>query len=71
MNVLGMEMPDLPEGSTALECVVLVKFIDEDGDLCYATRASEGMGLIERIGMLRCASVVADRDAVECFRPSE
>lgn len=66
-----MEMPDLPENSTALECVVLIKFIDEDGDLCYATRASESVGLIERIGMLRAACATAESDAVASFRPHE
>lgn len=71
MKLLGMEVPDLPEGGTALECVVLIKYIDEDGDICYATRASDSLGLIERIGMLRAALVVADNDAVEAFRPSE
>lgn len=65
-----MEMPDLADEGTALECVLLVKYIDSDGDICYATRASEGVGLIERIGMLRAACAVAENDAIESFRPS-
>lgn len=50
-EVLGVEVPDLPEGFVVLETVVLVKGMMDDG-MTLAVRYSDGLTKWETIGML-------------------
>lgn len=50
-TVLGIEVPDLPEGFVALETIVLVKGMMDDG-MTLAVRYSDGLTKWETIGML-------------------
>ncbi len=57
--VAGMDDGDLVAGA-----IVLLKVVDEDGDVILRTAWSEGMSWIERLGMLHAAEV-ADAAFVE------
>lgn len=46
----GIEVPDIPEGLTPVECVVLVKAIGERG-IVFIELSSEGLNTMEKIGM--------------------
>ena len=53
-TVLGVEVPDLPEGFVVLETIVLVKGMMDDG-MTLAVRYSTGLTKWETIGMLTAA----------------
>lgn len=48
----GLTIVPLTPGSVALECVVLIKEMDEDGDPSWALRYSETISHVEVIGAL-------------------
>jgi hypothetical protein len=56
-TILGMTV-EIPEGivGTPLEVVAVVKYLDEDGDLCYGTVCTDGVSKVEAIGMMTWAS---------------
>ncbi len=51
MEILGIEMMDLPEGCTAVEAVLLVKVLDSSGSVGLVERASRGLSSWESLGM--------------------
>lgn len=51
MQLFGMEIVDLPDGVTALECVMSIKALDEDGNVRLFERSSEGLTGWEALGM--------------------
>lgn len=48
----GIEIEDLPEGDTPMEIVSLVKTLDEDGDVAWYVRCSNGVSDVEIMGAL-------------------
>lgn len=70
MNVLGMEMVDLPADAMVLEVVVIVKLLNEDGLETFATRSSPGLGLIEHFGMAKAAAAIVEQQVIDSFRPA-
>ncbi len=48
----GLTLVPLDPGTVALECVVIVKTIDEDGDPSWSLRYSETISPVEIIGAL-------------------
>jgi len=52
-DVYGIQCNDLPEQVVPLECIVLIKAIDDEGDLAFFTRNSDNLTTLEAIGMLR------------------
>lgn len=52
-KVYDLEIPDLPEGYTPLEAIVVVKCLDEKGNLDMHQDATEGLNTWEAIGMVR------------------
>jgi len=56
VNVLGVEVPELPAGYVPLEIVVLVRALNEEGRPALAVRYSEGITSWEAVGMLRAAA---------------
>lgn len=67
MDVLKVDVPDLPEGSTPLEAVVVVKCLDNHGSPTIAVRVSEGLMAWEAVGMLIAASDMARGDLQSDF----
>jgi hypothetical protein len=51
-DLFGMEIPALPDGVTALECVVTIKALDEEGDVSLYERKSRGLNSWEALGMV-------------------
>lgn len=51
MEILGIEMMDLPAGCTAVEAVLLVKVLDADGGVGLVERTSRGLSSWEALGM--------------------
>ena len=47
--VYGVELADIPEGATPIEAIVILKALDEDGDVCLYRRASEGLAPWDQI----------------------
>ena len=54
LNALGVEYESDP-GELVACAVVLLKVIDEDGDVGLKLRCSDGMSWVERLGMLSAA----------------
>ena len=67
MNVLGVEVPELPAGYVPLEVVVLVRALNEEGRPALAVRYSEGITSWEAVGMLRAAEATELRSLVDGF----
>lgn len=67
MNVLGVEVPELPAGYVPLEIVVLVRALNEEGRPALAVRYSEGITSWEAVGMLRAAEATELRSLVDGF----
>jgi len=64
-SILGMPL-DLPDddpiaGVTPLSGFVVVKALDEDGDLCYFTAATSGLTGVECLGMAELAVLKVKR----------
>lgn len=51
-DVFGVRLEELPEGISPIEALVVVKALDEDGDLTFYSRCSDGLSTWEAIGML-------------------
>lgn len=54
-TVLGMSLVNPPPSITPLSAVVILKALDEDGDLAYFTLATEGLLTVEAAGMMAYA----------------
>lgn len=55
--LFGLELPDLPSNVTALEVVMSIKVLDEEGEVRLYERCSEGLSTWEALGM---ATTLAD-----------
>lgn len=67
----GIELLELPSGYTPLEAVVLIKALDEDGDVQWLTRYSKDIHMMEALGALHAALTLATRDMVTVYTPEE
>jgi hypothetical protein len=52
-----MEIVPLPENNVLLECMVVAKVLDEDGDPIWLLRNTTGMNGVEVIGALRVLTI--------------
>lgn len=60
-DVCGLPLSEpLPDGVTPLAAVVVVKGLDEDGDVAYYSRSTDGLMTVEAYGMLGFATQVID-----------
>lgn len=50
-SMFGMELPDLPEDVTALECIMSIKALDDEGNVRLFERQSPGLTTWEALGM--------------------
>jgi hypothetical protein len=50
-SAYGIEIPDLPAGAIPMEVVVLVRYVDDEGDTTTAEVRSAGMSTQEALGM--------------------
>ena len=48
----GLRVPPLPEGWTPIDAVNMVKCLDEDGEVRWSVRATQGMSMEEVLGAL-------------------
>lgn len=68
-NVLGMaldvdEDDDLAQGQP-VGALVIVKYLDQDGDVCYSPRATDMLGAVEAMGMLRYSQLMFEKGFME------
>ena len=49
--VYGVTLADIPEGATPIEAIVILKALDQDGEVCLYRRASEGLAPWDQIGL--------------------
>lgn len=64
----SMRITDLPNNVVAVEALVLIKGLDEDGDVCFFTRTSEGLTTWEALGMLEAAAEIRRAGLVDAFK---
>jgi hypothetical protein len=64
----GFEIAPLPAGWTALEGVVLVKCLDEDGAPTWAFRLTEGLNHEEMIGAMTVQLDLMRDEVTDLFR---
>lgn len=57
LDSLGLDL-DLDEKELVAGAIVLLKTIDEDGEVGLRVRWSDGMGYLERIGMLHAGQII-------------
>jgi len=50
-DAYGIPVPDLPEGVIALECVCLVKCLNDEGKVEYVETRSANLSRVEAVGM--------------------
>lgn len=62
MNLLGVDLLDLPDGYTAVEVASVVKCLNDEGDPVYVVRASDGVSSVEAMGMFDAGRAVMLRD---------
>lgn len=60
MNVYGVDMEELEEGTMAVEILAVVKALDHDGNMVFEIKTSEGLTDIESLGMLRAATMIQE-----------
>ncbi|MDX3748721.1 hypothetical protein [Streptomyces sp. AK08-02] len=60
LDALGIEAT-LDDGELVAGAIVLLKVIDTDGDSRLSMAYSDGLGWIERAGMIHVAEVMEDR----------
>lgn len=53
--VYGLNVKPMPDGWTPLEAFVVLKCLDEDGEVALLTRATEGVRAWDSVGMLTAA----------------
>lgn len=72
-DVLGDEfqVPALPSGWTALDGLVLVKCLDQDGHSTWAFRETNGINEEEIIGALTLQLDIMRERAVDQYRPTD
>lgn len=67
----GFVVPPLLPGWTALDGIVLVKCLDDEGHPSWAFRETEGMNVEEVIGALTVQLDLLRERAVDAFRPAD
>lgn len=67
----GIDLMRLPEGYTPLSAIVLVKTLDDDGDVCWLTRYAKDLSGIESLGALHTAVITLSEDIKNSYRPHE
>lgn len=53
--MIELDVEALPDGCQLLEAVVCYRALDADGDVCFGTRATEGLRIPEAVGMMQMA----------------
>lgn len=66
-RLFGLELSPLPEGCTPIEAIAIIKCLDPDGDICVFTRATDGLSVWDRVGLLTITVDRARADAAACF----
>ena len=56
-DVCGLPIVDMPDDIAPLAALVVVKALDTDGDLTYFARATDGVTVVEALGMARLADI--------------
>lgn len=50
-DVAGLKIVGFPENVSPVSAIVVIKCLDEDGDLAYYCRATDSLTVVEAIGM--------------------
>lgn len=53
--MIELDVEALPDECQLLEAVVCYRALDADGDVCFGTRATEGLRIPEAVGMMQMA----------------
>lgn len=54
-DVAGLPLMNMPDGVTPLSALVVMKVLDEGGNVRYFAVATEGLMTVEALGMVRYA----------------
>jgi hypothetical protein len=54
-SVNRLRFKDLPDGSVALEGILLIKYIDPEGSIRYAEMSTASLHPVEALGMVKTA----------------
>lgn len=58
LDVLGIKVDNIEPGELLASALLLIRVIDDDGKEYVAHYSSDGMSIIEKVGMLRVAERV-------------
>ena len=71
-EVLGaVELIKLPEGAVPLAAIVLIKYLDGEGHEAWCRRQTDGVGLMERLGVLHAQVTLEEDDVRAAYRDIE
>lgn len=56
-EVCGMPLENISEQVVPLGALVILKVLDDDGDVAYMIRSTDGVSLVESLGMASFANV--------------
>jgi hypothetical protein len=71
-TIFGLEPKDeLPEGSTPVDAIAIVKYLDKDGDMSLQLTSTRSLSSWEALGMATAAAASYKNDLVENFEESE
>lgn len=71
MSVYNLDLESLPENTTPLEAVVVIKTLDEEGEVSLWIRSSAGLNAWEQLGMLEIAAYSTKRSLQGTFRADD
>lgn len=58
---MGLDIVNMPDGYTPLSALVVVKVLDEEGNVAYVPRASDSLSSVEALGMAHYAVVALSK----------
>lgn len=67
----GIEIAPLDDGDVALEALLLVKTVDDEGRVCWVERMTDGLHQLEWLGAVTAAKARLTRTSLENWIPDE
>lgn len=71
-EVVGpLEVMELPEGYIAIDAVLVIKALNNDGEVCWLTRYSKDPHAVEFLGALEAAVMLMKQDIFNIYQPEK
>lgn len=69
-DVFGdLEVTPIPDSYVPLSCFIMVKALDEDGDVTWIRRSTKDLTQVEELGAIHAARVILEKQIMDNFIP--